>query len=35
LLGKREYSENKVSDSHTELQGINELLCPFHIFWPI
>ena len=36
LLGKCEYSENQVSDSHTEeLHGINEYLCPFHIFWPV
>jgi len=35
LLGMREFSENQVSDRHTELQGINEFLCTFHIFWPV
>jgi len=35
LLEKREYSENQVSDSHTEFQSINEFLCPFYIFWTI
>ena len=35
LLGKCECSENQVSDSHTEIQGINEFLCTFHIFWPV